>query len=136
MKRLIFVAVIVLPMLGMCSCTNQSKDAAVMGVDFEWQPIDYDSDENPEIQLTGVPDGTVRFLVSLIDLDLKTYDHGSGFVDNDQSGTIGRGTVKGAYKGPAPWLPGMIHTYEITVRAYDEKGRVIGIGKNAKKFPY
>jgi len=31
-------------------------------------------------------------------------------------------------------MQGMIHNYEITVKAYDEKDTVIGIGKNAKKF--
>jgi len=71
--------------------------------------------------------------VSLVDLDLKPYNHGDGFVDNDNSGIIARGAIKGNYNGPAP-MQGMIHNYEITVKAYDEKDTVIGIGKNAKKF--
>lgn len=67
-----------------------------MGVDFEWQQIDKGAQENPEIRLIGVPDGTKRFLVSLVDLNLNGFDHGSGFVDNVASGIIARGTVKGS----------------------------------------
>jgi hypothetical protein len=83
-----------------------------------------------------VPEGTKRFLVSLVDLNLNGFDHGSGFVDNDGSGIIARGATKGSYGGPDPPFPNMRHTYEITVRAYDETGAVIGIGKNAKVFIY
>ena len=50
-----------------------------MTVFFEWQQIDKGSQENPEIRLTGVPEGTKRFLVSLVDLNLKGFDHGSGY---------------------------------------------------------
>jgi phosphatidylethanolamine-binding protein (PEBP) family uncharacterized protein len=107
-----------------------------MGVDFEWQRIDFGSTENPKIRLTGVPEGTKRFFVGLVDLDISTYDHGGGFVDNDGAGLIARGSVKGNYNGPAPWLPDMIHDYEITVKAYDEDEKLIGMGKNVKKFTF
>ena len=50
-----------------------------MTVFFEWQQIDKGSQENPETRLTGVPEGTKRFLVSLVDLNLKGFDHGSGY---------------------------------------------------------
>ena len=36
-----------------------------MTVDFEWQQIDKGSQENPEIRMTGIPEGIKRFLVSL-----------------------------------------------------------------------
>jgi phosphatidylethanolamine-binding protein (PEBP) family uncharacterized protein len=82
----------------------------------------------------GVPEGTKRFLVSLVDLNLNGFDHGSGFVDNDGAGIIARGTVKGSYNGPDPPYPNLKHSYEITVEALDEKATVIGIGKKAKVF--
>ena len=107
-----------------------------MGVDFKWQPIDYGSQENPEIKLTSVPEGTKRFFVGLVDLNISTYDHGGGFVDNDGSGIIARGTIKGNYNGPAPWLPDMVHDYEITVKAYDEDEKVIGMGKKVETFTF
>ena len=135
-KVSILVVVIMLLIFNLCSCTDKYKDAIVMGVNFEWQPIDNGSRDNPKISLTNVPEGTKRFYVSLIDLDIKTYDHGGGYVDNDGSGTIQRGSIEGNYNGPAPWLPDMIHDYEITVEAYDENGKVIGIGKGVRKFLY
>jgi phosphatidylethanolamine-binding protein (PEBP) family uncharacterized protein len=116
------------------ACTDESKNAAAIVVDFEWQSIDFGASENPEIRLTGVPEGTERFFVGLVDLDVSTYDHGGGYVDNDGSGIITRGSIKGNYNGPAPWLPDMIHDYEITVKAYDSNGKVIGIGKKVNKF--
>ena len=135
-KALIIVVVIMLSIFNFCSCTDKHKDAIVMGVDFEWQPIDNGSRDNPKILLTNVPEGTKRFFVSLIDLNIKTYDHGGGYVDNDGSGTIQRGAIEGNYYGPAPWLPDMIHDYEITVEAYDKNDKVIGIGKKVRKFLY
>jgi phosphatidylethanolamine-binding protein (PEBP) family uncharacterized protein len=136
MRPPVFLAVIVLSTLIIGSCTGESNYAAAIGVEFEWQPIDYGSQKNPEIRLTGVPAGTKRFFVSLVDLNVSTYDHGGGFVDNDGSGIIASGSIRGNYNGPAPWLPDMIHDYEITVKACDENKKVVGIGKKVKKFLY
>jgi phosphatidylethanolamine-binding protein (PEBP) family uncharacterized protein len=117
-----------------CACTGDSKDVALMEIDFEWQPIDRGSRDNPEIKLTGVPEGTKRFLVSLVDLYVTGFDHGSGFADNDGTGVIARGAAKGSYGGPDPPWPTMKNKYEITVRALNANGDVIGIGKKAKVF--
>lgn len=136
MRTLLFLSVIMLSIPIICSCANETENIAEMGVDFEWQRTDFGSTENPEIRLTGVPEGTKRFFVGLVDLDISTYDHGGGFVDNDRTAHIARGTVKGNYNGPAPWLPDMIHDYEITVKAYDEDEKLIGVGKNVKKFTF
>ena len=51
----------------------QPQDAAVVGVDFKWPPLDFGSSENPAIRLTGVPEGTRRFFVGPVDLDVSTY---------------------------------------------------------------
>ena len=134
MKTSGLIILVALSMLTICSCKGESKNLAVMGVDFEWQPIDKGSSDNPEIRLTGVPEGTTRFLVSLVDLNVKGFDHGSGFVDNDGSGMIARGATKGSYGGPDPPFANMRNNYEITVRAYDARGTIIGIGKKAKLF--
>lgn len=134
MKNIIHFSLMIVPLLILLACTNESQDAVVIGVEFEWQSVDFGSSENPKIRLTGVPEGSQRFFVGLVDLNVSTYDHGGGFADNDGSGIIARGAVNGNYNGPAPWLPGMVHDYEITVKAYDENGKVIGVGKNVKKF--
>jgi len=134
MGKLILAVILVLLGITICSCTGEPQNAAQMDIDFQWQQIDKGSQENPEIRLTGIPEGTKRFLVSLVDLNLKGFDHGSGFVDNDGSGIIKRGATKGSYNGPDPPFPSVKHNYEITVTAYDAAGNVIAIGKKAKVF--
>jgi phosphatidylethanolamine-binding protein (PEBP) family uncharacterized protein len=129
-----FVLVLVVLVLGACS--GDPANITQMGVDFEWQQIDKGSQDNPEIRLTGVPAGTRRFLVSLVDLNLSGFDHGSGFAINDGSGVIARGAVKGSYNGPDPPFASVRHTYEITVKAYDAEDKVIGIGRKARAFHY
>lgn len=134
LKQSLFPLGAVLLVITLCACTNDFEDAAVIGVDFEWQQIDKGAQDNPEIRLTGVPQGTRRFLVSLVDINLKGFDHGSGYAENDNSGIIARGAVKGSYNGPDPPFPSVKHSYEITVKALDENGTVIGVGKKAKVF--
>ncbi len=90
MKITLFLLLSTLPLLIFCACTNDYKSAAQMTVDFEWQQNDKGSQENPEIRLTGIPEGTKRFLVSLVNLNLKGFDNGSGYADNDGSGIIAR----------------------------------------------
>jgi phosphatidylethanolamine-binding protein (PEBP) family uncharacterized protein len=104
------------------ACAGEPENIAAIGVDFEWRQIDKGATDNPELRLTGVPEGTARFLVSLVDLNLKGFDHGSGYADNDGTGIIARGAVKGSYNGPDPPFPSVRHTYEITVTAYDTDG--------------
>ncbi len=134
MKNLLLLISVAFSIIFLCACTDEAENAAAMGVEFAWQLIDKGSSDNPEIRLTGVPPGTQRFLVSLVDLNLQGFDHGSGFANNDGTGIIKRGAVKGSYGGPDPPYPSVKHTYEITVKALDEKGAVLGIGKNAKQF--
>lgn len=134
MQKTAILSTIVIAMLLICSCNSDLRDAAAMGVEFQWQLKDRGSGQNPEIRLTGVPEGTKRFFVGLVDLNNKGYSHGGGFVDNDGSGVIARGTIKGSYAGPDPPFETMNHNYEITVKAYDEGGKVIGIGKAAHRF--
>ena len=125
-----------LVLFALSACGGDLDDVAPMTVDFDWQQIDKGSQENPEIRLAGVPAETTRFLVSLVDLNLKGFDHGSGFAANDGSGTIARGAVRGSYNGPDPPFPSVKHTYEITVTAYDAEGRIVGVGRQAKVFVY
>jgi len=135
MRKSVILTAIALSILIICSCKNENRNVAEIGVDFDWQLIDNGSQKNPEIRLLGVPEEATRFFVGLVDLNNNGFDHGGGFVDNDGSGVIARGATKGTYNGPNPPFPNMIHNYEITVEAYDKKGTVIGIGRKAKKFP-
>jgi phosphatidylethanolamine-binding protein (PEBP) family uncharacterized protein len=134
MIRSVFLLAAALLLTLLYGCAKEPENVPVIGVDFKWQQQDKGAQDNPEIRLTGVPEGTQRFLVSLTDLDLKGFDHGSGYANNDGSGIIARGAIKGAYNGPDPPYPSVIHTYEISVKALDADDNVIGFGKKAKEF--
>jgi len=134
MRKSVILTAIALSIFIIFSCKGENLNAVEIGVDFDWQLIDNGSQKNPEVRLTGVPEGTKRFFVGLVDLNNNGFPHGGGFVDNDGSGIIARGSTKGAYNGPSPPFS-QIHNCEITVKAFDEKGTVIGIGRKAKKFP-
>ena len=110
MKTVCHGFVITLVVLGLDACGGDPANITQMGVDFEWQLIDKGSQDNPEIRLTGVPEGTRRFQVSLVDLNLNGFDHGSGFAANNGSGVIARRAVKGSYNGPDPSLYSVRHT--------------------------
>ena len=66
MKSAVCLMLTGLAVLMTIACSSDPENAAVMGVEFEWQAIDNGSSDNPEIRLSGVPEGTVRFLVSLV----------------------------------------------------------------------
>lgn len=112
-----------------------AADAVKLIVDFSWKNTKRCSDVSPEIKVTGFPESTKSFKVSLKDLDTISPDpfyHGGGTVANDGSGVIAAGSLK-YYKGPCPQFG--IHRYVFTVKAVDAGGRTIGIGKKMNKFP-
>ena len=81
---------------------------------------------NPEIKVSNVPDGTVYFQVSMIDLDKRSFNHGGGTVENGGDGIIKKGSLK-SYKGPCP---PSTHTYEFTVKALNaDKSLILGEGQ-------
>lgn len=129
----IFMMLLALIVSG-CSSETVSPDAVVLDVDFNWTEKDRGSTENPEIRVSGIPQGTKRFFVELVDLDNPGFSHGGGFAENDGSGIIRRGSIEGHYGGPSP-PPPIIHRYEITVKAIDINGTIVGIGKKTKAFP-
>jgi len=120
--------------ISICGCEKVCKDADNLSIDFSWSPRDRGSNENPEIHVKGFPESTKYFQVDLKDLNVKSYPHGGGTVDNDGSGVIARGSIKGEYIGPNP-PPGRKNDYEIAITAYDENDKIVGIGRLTKKFP-
>jgi phosphatidylethanolamine-binding protein (PEBP) family uncharacterized protein len=112
-----------------------AADVAKLVVDFSWEQTEMCSSVSPEIKVAGFPESTKSFKVTLRDLDTISPDpfyHGGGTVANDGSGVIAAGSLK-YYKGPCPQIG--IHRYVFTVKAVDADGRIIGIGKQMKKFP-
>lgn len=111
-----------------------AADVVKLVVDFSWEQTESCSGVSPEIRVTGFPESTKSFKVTLKDLDTKSPDpfyHGGGTVANDGSGVIASGSLK-YYNGPCPQIG--IHRYVFTVKAVDVDGRIIGIGKKMKKF--
>jgi len=112
-----------------------AADVVKLVVDFTVTSRFGCSSVSPEIKVTGFPESTKSFKVTLRDLDTISPDpfyHGGGTVANDGSGVIAAGSLK-YYKGPCPQFG--THRYVFTVKAVDVDGRIIGIGKKMKKFP-
>ena len=116
------------------ACGQADKDAIRLDVDFKWNPPCTSSFVSPEITLGKIPDGTTKFYVELTDLDLPAFDHGSGFAKYEGHSTIPAGAVRGSYAGPSPPY-GVIHEYEITVKAMNSDNKVLAAGRKALIFP-
>ncbi len=128
------IGIALLMTIVMLACEKSYPNAIEMKIDFSWHSTKDVAHISPEIILNEIPDGTKQFLVELKDLDCTICGHGSGYVDYTGEPVIKTGAVKGSYVGPRP-PPGNINTYEITVKALNEKEQVIGIGKQTNKYP-
>lgn len=133
-QRYISLVLLILFIVVVAACEKRSKDVAEMGVSFEWNPPETRRNQNPEIHLTGVPEATHRFSVELVDLDLKTFNHGGGNYPYTGSSIIPAGELDGFYQGPSP-PPGIFHQYQFTVKALNADGVVIGEGKHTRQYP-
>ena len=83
--------------------------------------------------MTAVPEGARSFQVKLVDLGVTFWSHGGGTVKNDGSVVIPEGSLKSGYNGTCP--PGRSHSYELTVNAVAESGKLLATGKKMQKFP-
>ena len=107
-------------------------DDAQLQIDFSWAQTERCTRKSPEIHVSNVPSGTVRFEVVLQDLDVPTYHHGGGTVSANPDGDIPVGALTD-YTGPCP--PSGSHTYRFTVHAIDGSGNEIGTGSKSARFP-
>jgi phosphatidylethanolamine-binding protein (PEBP) family uncharacterized protein len=112
------------------SCEKVSSDAVNFELDYSWGTELGVNRKSPEIRFTGIPANTKFLEVQLIDLDQKFADHGEvEKIAYVESNVIPYGSLKN-YIGPSP--PPQGHLYEYTIRAIDENGVIVGIGKKAK----
>ncbi|MCP4686594.1 MAG: hypothetical protein GY859_01000 [Desulfobacterales bacterium] len=116
------------------ACDQRPENVVELKIDFKWNPPCSSLYDTPEITIDAVPEGTARFFVEMIDTDLPSFDHGSGFADYHGEPVIPRGAVKGSYKGPTP-PERVIHDYEFTVEARDKDNKTLGIGKKIHTYP-
>jgi phosphatidylethanolamine-binding protein (PEBP) family uncharacterized protein len=130
MKYILFISLL-LSIIVFFSCEKVSHDVVDFELDFEWGTALGENQKNPEIRLTGVPHTTRSLEVQLVDLDLSFADHGEvEKILYSEDGVIPYGALKN-YIGPSP--PPRGHMYEFTIKALDEKGVPVGIGKKAKR---
>lgn len=133
MRKLSWIAALLVFLIAGCATIKISPDAVDIGVEFTWQNTKACSIKSPEIIVTNVPPETKIFKVALTDIDVPSWNHGGGKIDNDGTGVIPAGSLKSGYNGPCP--PSGSHRYEFSVKAVDADGVVIGIGKAERKFP-
>ncbi|MDL2329684.1 hypothetical protein LJC71_08080 [Desulfosarcina sp. OttesenSCG-928-A07] len=110
------------------------KTAAPMTVQFSWADIAACTHESPEIQVSGIPAGTVELDVQLRNLTVPAWSHGGGRVLYDGTDRILAGTLNVGYNGPCP-MPGERNKYAFFVMALNLKGEIIGFGKAVQAFP-
>ena len=112
-------------------CEKVSPDIVNFELDFTWGTVPGENRKNPEIKLHGVPTGTTKLQVQLVDLDVSFADHGLEETINYTNDNVIPPGALSNYIGPSPPPGG--HLYEFTVKALDKNGVVIGIGKKAKR---
>ncbi len=133
-RRMVWLALIILFLVVAPACEKRADVVAVMDVFFQWNPSGTSIHKSPEIRLSNIPESTHRFSVQLVDLDIKSFNHGGGTYPYNGSPIIPLGELDGDYQGPqAP--PISPHRYEITVKALDAAGTVIGEGRKIRNFP-
>lgn len=131
MKNIFFVLLLSVGCIAMAiPCHPGSVDETVpsdpgaMAIDFHWQKANLcERGYSPQIILQGVPAGTVKFKVRLKDLNMPSYNHGGGEIENDGTGIIKAKAIKN-YRGPCPPL-GTTHNYRFTVLALDAAGKTL-----------
>lgn len=79
---------------------------------------------SPNIKLYNVPDGTIVFTIKVIDLDMRSSDHGGGIVKYKGKNYIRSGALRN-YRGPCP-PAGVTHEYSIVVYAINANNKLVG----------
>ncbi len=129
MRANIFLLIILSFLLG---CSEDYSNLPQISVDFKW-PEANTGTISPELILGNVPDHTKSFSISMYDLDHR-YTHRGGTFAYNGSNLIPEGSLK-EYEGPYPPLNSNPR-YEISVKALDENGKVIGFGKKMRRFSH
>lgn len=110
---------------------SASGAQAAMKVSVDWGPTSKCFDPNsPSITVSGVPQGTVRLDIRMVDADAPSYPHGGGVVAYTGQNTLPYGAF--TYRGPCPPSP---HNYEFTVKALDSAGKALATATARKRFP-
>lgn len=106
--------------------------ASAMGLSFDWADTKKCFDpKSPPFTLSGVPKETKKLRFRMVDFQAPNYNHGGGTIKYTGTNKIARGAFR--YKGPCP--PSGSHTYQWTVEALGDGGKVLATAKAKRKFP-
>jgi phosphatidylethanolamine-binding protein (PEBP) family uncharacterized protein len=93
---------------------------------------------SPEIAISGVPKGTVKLDLRMVDLNVPGYPHGGAQIAFEGQRRIECSEISqaslGRYQGPSP-PAGQVHTYQWTIQALDGAGKVLGQAVSKLRFP-
>ena len=96
---------------------------------FRWCP-----QASPAFSLRGVPKGTAKINLTMMDLDVPSFQHGGGDVAYSGQNSIPCGALsKATYSGPNP--PSGSHTYRWTIKALNAGGGVLAQTTAQRRFP-
>lgn len=108
-----------------------------LSLDWQWKKSHQCSGTSPALAVGGLPEGTRSISVTMVDLDVPSYDHGGGSVAHagGASASIAEGALKN-YRGPCPPnFSSFGHDYEFSVRALAEDGKtVLAQGRRKQTF--
>jgi len=122
--------VLIIALIVLINCSNVSPDAIEMKVDFTWDGlVPCALGGNPEIRISGIPEGTKTFVVSLYDHGMS---HGKQTLGNDGSGIIRKGALD-EIEGPCPFADS--GRYKFKVEAVNANKKIIGIGSLERNYP-
>jgi phosphatidylethanolamine-binding protein (PEBP) family uncharacterized protein len=118
--------------------TTEYLYAQTLNVDFKWMLKHQCSKSSPELKVENIPKGTVEMRIQMIDLDMRTFNHGGGNLKNEAgfpaTFTISEGALQ-SYTGPCPPnFSSFGHDYEFFVVAVDKQNNEVGKGSKKKTF--
>ena len=108
-----------------------------LNVDWEWKVSHKCSPTSPALVVSGIPNEANSLQVTMVDLDVRSFNHGGGSValSGEASITIPEGALKN-YRGPCPPnFSSFGHDYEFTVKAIAADGQTeLARGSKTKTF--
>ena len=118
--------------------TTTELYAQTLNVDFKWMLKHQCSKSSPELKVENIPKSTVEMRIQMIDLDMRTFNHGGGNLKNEagfpSTFTIAEGALQ-SYTGPCPPnFSSFGHDYEFFVVAVDKQNNEVGKGSKKKTF--
>jgi len=119
---------------------SASSNAEEFSIEFDWSNLKKctsgrpNTVANPMFTMNNVPKTTKWIYFKLVDLDVRSYNHGGGWVEYTGQSTVEPGAFK--YKSPCP--PNGKHKYQWTASAKNKKssfGGTIESATASKMYP-